>query len=340
MINSIKKLFVPVLILLALGFFLFLFNQVNGLYSLASELNPVFGKAVLALLVLVIGILIVSPFMIYFKLPKPIQRPRNEGEVKSYQKKVLERLKNNQILLQEGHLPNATEDLDAAIKTLNKKADEIIGETASIVFLTTSISQNGKLDAFTVFGTQLRMIWKVAHIYYQRPSLRELGYLYVNVGASSFLASEIEDLDITKQIEPVATAIFRNASGKSVPLIGPTAQILLDSLLEGSTNAFLTLRVGILAKKYCGELGYMDSSTMKREALKEAALQLKSITIKSSAKVISAILKATGNASLDTIKSGWEGIKQTGSKVKDEIVHTSQKMNPFKKRQRDKETND
>ena len=340
MIKSIKHIALAVLGLLAVGFVLFLINQVSGLYMIASDLSPLFGRFVLAAMVIVIGTLMLTPFFIYFRMPKPLRRPQTEAEVNKYQEKLVSRLANNQILLTANMVPTDRSELPKSIEVLDKKANEMIGETASIVFLTTSISQNGKLDAFTVFGTQVRMIWKIAHIYFQRPTLRDLAYLYTNVGANSFLASEIEDFDITQQIEPVATAIFRNASGKSVPLIGPTAQILLDSLLEGSTNAFLTLRVGILARKYCGELGEVDVRKMKREALKESAGQLRSITMKSSGMIISAILRATRNAGVDTLKSGWDGLKNTGTKVRDGVVRTSQKINPFKKKSPEGKTND
>ncbi len=340
MIKTVKKLFVPVVVVLALGFILFLVNQISGVFLLLSQYNQVAANVVLVLLIALFGTLILTPFLVYFGLPKPIAYPKNELEVPTYRKKLLTRLKGNPVLLRDNSAPVKEEDLESAIEVLNKKADETIGETASVVFLTTSISQNGKLDAFTVFITQVRMVWKVAHIYYQRPSLRELMYLYSNVGASSFLASEIEDMDLTRQIEPILNALFKNASGRSVPFLGNATQVILDSIMEGSTNAFLTLRVGILTKKYCGELGVADPARMRKEAIREAANQLRVITMKSSARLMSSLVTATKNASWDKVKTGWEGMKNTGVKVKNTIVETSEKVNPFRSRVREEDTSD
>ncbi len=322
MINSIKRLFIPILLLLAFGFILFLVNQISGIYLLVSDLNPVAGKITLVIMIVLAGVLLVSPFLIFWKLPKAIKPPEDEQQLPQYHKKLLTRLKENRVLHSAQCVPSSVDDLPGSIEVLNKKTDEIIGQTAYVVFLTTSISQNGKLDSLTVFFTQIRMVWNVAHIYYQRPTIRDLIYLYSNVGASSFLASEIEDIDFTRQIEPIANALFKNVSGRSVPILGNATQVVLDSLMEGSTNAFLTLRVGIIAKKLCGELGVRDNKKMRNDAVKEAAVQLRSITLNASGKIISSLMKATRNAGWESMKSSWEGIKRTGARV-----------NPFKKKQ-------
>ena len=102
----------------------------------------------------------------------------------------------------------------------------------------------------------------------------------------------------------------------------------MDSLLEGSTNAYLSLRVGILTKKYCGNLVVLDKKTAKNQALVEAAKQLKVVSIQASARVITGMLNATKNAGLDTLRSGWEGLKKTGQKVSHEVTNAS----PFKRK--------
>ena len=215
---------------------------------------------------------------------------------------------------------------------LDQEAQKIIHQTASAVFLTTSVSQNGKLDALTILATQSRMVWKIAHIYYQRPSLRELAYLYANVAGASFLASEIEDLDVTQQIEPVVNSFLKNSAGKSIPVIGPTANIILDSLLEGSTNAFLTLRVGNITKRYCGINEVISKKEIRKQSFLQATQQLKGIVMESSAKIFSGLLKATRQAGLETLKSSWKGIRETGSRVAENIVEAGKKVNPLGKK--------
>ena len=267
MINTLKKLALPVVLLVSFVFLLFLINQVSGVYLLASELNPVFGKVVLALMIIISAALFATPFVILFKLPKPMKRPENETELAIYKRQLFRRLQKNKFLQAQGATPKQVEDLPEAIALLDTEADRLIKSTSKTIFLATAISQNGKLDALTVFLSQMRLVWKIAHVYYQRPSAKELLYLYGNVGTTAFLAGQIEDIDLAEHLEPIVTSIAKNASGRSVPVLGPTATIVLDSLMEGTTNAFLSLRVGILSKKYCNQLTVTSTRDIRSSTL-------------------------------------------------------------------------
>ena len=269
------------------------------------------------------------PVYLFMKLPKPLTWDENKPEV--FKEKYFKRLKSNKYLRSQGLVLKRIEDFPDAISRLDDEANRIAKETASSVFLTTAISQNGKLDALTVFITQSRMVWRIAHLYYQRPTLRELVNLYANVGAATFLAAEIEDIDITEQLEPVLKSFVKNSAGKAIPFVGPTAHLIMDSLLEGSTNAFLTLRVGILTKRNCSSLEHLDPKKARRAAIKEASGLMGSLVFESSGKVVSALVKTTKKVGVDSIKSSINSLKnsvqkmkQNVSKVKDKVISTNQ----------------
>jgi hypothetical protein len=318
--KSLQSIAIAVITVLALGFLLFLVNQISGIYLLIKDFNPQLAMVLVLILGVLSLILLLSPFYLFWKLPRSLKRPENEDQVAKYQQKLLKRLQSNYHLKKEGVFPEITEQLDDALQVLNEKANRITRDTAGTVFLTTAISQNGKLDAFTVLATQISMIWKIAHLYHQRPSLRDLVYLYANVGATSFLVSEIEDLDVTQHLEPAINGLIKNASGRALPVVGPTATLVMDSVLEGSTNALLTLRIGIITRKYCGNYTVWNASQAKKAALFEAAKQLKSITMDSSGKIITGLVKATRNVGVDTIKQSWENIKAKGNTVVDRVA--------------------
>ncbi|MEQ8546531.1 MAG: DUF697 domain-containing protein [Cyclobacteriaceae bacterium] len=265
------------------------------------------------------------------KLPGPLTLPKTIDEEPAYQKRLLSRLKRNKVLLDKNAVPKDIASLPLAIETLKTEANKVIFSTSNAVFLTTSVSQNGKLDALTILATQSTMIWKIAHIYYQRPSLRQLTYLYANVGAASFLAAELEEIYITQQLEPVIKSFFKNAAGKSIPVIGPTAHMIMDSLLQGATNSFLTLRVGNIACSYCASPTFLSRKQLKSKAMKDAARQLKQVISDSSGQIVGSIISATKKAGVDTLKNTWEGVKNAGSKIGDTIIETGKKANPFHK---------
>ncbi|MEL6558384.1 MAG: DUF697 domain-containing protein [Bacteroidota bacterium] len=324
--KQFKFLFISIVSIAGFAFVLFMINQINGIYGLASGVSPLFGQVVLWALILLTAVVVSLPVIIYFRLPKALDQEEAKSDLPAYQEKLVRRLKKNKLLIKNELVPESPSDLAKAIDFLNQEADKEIKSIAGTIFLTTAISQNGKLDALTVLATQSKMVWRLAHIYYQRPTLKDMGRLYSNVAMATFLASEIEDLDISEQFQPVIQAMMRNTASKSIPIVGSTANIIMDSLLEGTTNAFLSLRVGIIAKKYCGSIEAFDKRKAKRRAYVEASEMLGKIVIQSSGKVISSVIQATKNAGVETFKSGVETVKNTGEKVKNSIVNTSKSI--------------
>ena len=311
--NQLKNLFIFMVLFLGFVFLLFLINQVTTIYQWTYQINPVLGQVVLLSMIVILLVLLLAPFVIYFRLPAPLVPARSTSEHPLYLKRLKQRLSRNKRISSDFDLENP-EQFSEAIKVLDTKADVIINGTAKAVFLTTSASQNGKLDALTVLITQSKMVWDIAHLYYQRPMLREMFYLYGNVAATTFFASEIEELDLSDQLEPVITSLMRNP-GRAIPVFGPVANIVVDSLIEGSANAFLTLRVGVIAKKYCGAMEVYDRKKMKRSAAAEASVMLKRIVLESSGRVINTILKATKKAGLDTFKTSVDVMNKAAGNI-------------------------
>lgn len=321
-------IFISVAVLLA--FVLFVVNQVAAVYANISALNPILGNIVLGILLLIFAVVLITPVVIYFKLPKPINLPEDEVGKEKYYQQLAKRLGRNKHLNGLNLDLNKKEELGKALDVLQKKADETIQKTATSVFLTTAISQNGKLDALTVLVTQTKMVWEISHIYWQRPAIRDIINLYANVGGTAFLASEVEDLDISRQIEPVLNAMFKSP-GKSLPIVGHAAHIIMDSILEGSVNAFLTLRVGIITKRYCGTLEVFDRKKARSSAFVEASGLLKTLVVKSSGKVINSLIKATKRTGVNTVRSGVSALEKAAQNVKEGLGELAGKMGISKK---------
>jgi hypothetical protein len=304
--QSLRFLFLTLGLLVLVAFVLFVFNQITQVYLFTKAIHPSLGLAVLWTLVLLFTCLFLVPVVLYMRLPKPILPPASPEEQPAYLRKLGKRLSKNKRLTTETLNWESEADLQKALHLLDTQADALINATAKSVFLTTSISQNGKLDALTVFITQTKMVWDVAHVYYQRPTLRDMISLYANVGAATFLATQIEDLDISEQFEPVIGTVLQNSALKSIPFVGSVSSVVMDSLLEGTVNAYLTLRVGIITKRYCGALHGFDPRVARKAAYREAAGMLRLLVLQTSGQVVSAIVKAGKKAGVDTVKSGME----------------------------------
>lgn len=290
--KTLKKIILSASILILLLFILFIINQTAQVVQLAEKVTPSFGNLVFWALLIVYAVLILIPIFLLLRLPRSLIPPKTEDTpaFNAYLTVLKKRLAANPHL--KGLELSDRKQVDEALAILAKKSDEIIQQTASTVFISTAISQSGRLDAFLVLSAQSRMVWRIARLYYQRPTLRDLIQLYANVAGTAFLASEFEDIDISEQVEPVLSSTL-GALAVSIPGVQLAASILVNSVLTGAANAFLTLRVGIIARRYCGSLVIAEKRLLRRAASAEAATLLGSIVKQGSAKLSKALWKAS-----------------------------------------------
>jgi hypothetical protein len=310
MIKDFTRLLVAVSALILLGLVIFLINQTAQLVALAQTFHPTFGRVTLFALLLLYALVIAAPILLLVRLPKSLlpPKPGDEARYRDFLERLQTRLAANPELKALDHPLRTEADLESAFRILGEKARSIIALTAKTVFVTTAISQNGRLDGLMVLAAQTRMVWQIARLYHQRPSLRDLVYLYANVAAAVFLVSELDDLDLAEQLEPIAASVLGGSVTGFVPGLGVISQVVTNSLIDGAASAFLTLRVGIITRNYCGALSLPDRRATRKKATAEAAALLGSVIYDSSKRVSLAMWAAAK-------KAGSSAAKQTGKKI-------------------------
>ena len=273
-------------------FVVFTINQTYQVVMLASTISPALGQIVLVTLLALYVVLAGLPLLMLWRLPRALHPPLRENDplFDAYLKRLAARLAKNPYLA--GHVLSDRKAIERALLVLDARATGIIQSTASMVFVTTAISQNGRLDGLMVLVTQSRMVWQVAHVYNQRPSLAELVELYGTIAATTFLATQLEDLDLTDQVQPIVASAIGVSMAGAVPMATTLATILTNSLVEGSANAFLTLRVGVIARRQCSSLTSVSRPMLRRFASVEAASLLGGIVVKAASVVTSAVAEA------------------------------------------------
>ncbi len=288
--QSVKTLAFMVSGLVLLGFVVVTINQTAGVVQLARDVHPVLGTVTLWGLLIAYGGLVGVPVEMVLRMPRPLVPPASGSgpEFDEHLKQLGERLSANPRVRLAAIRPFDRCGVEEALALLDEDANVIVTQLATTVFLTTAVSQSGRLDALLVLVAQSRMVWRIAHLYYQRPSLRELTHLYANVAATSFVAGELDDLELHQMIQPVVAGTL-GAVGGVIPGFQVLTSIMVNSLLSGSANAFLTLRVGIIAKDYCGSLVTEPRTQVRRAATSEAARLLSGIVRESGARVRDAV---------------------------------------------------
>jgi hypothetical protein len=198
-------------------------------------------------------------------------------------------------------------EIETAIATLSAEADSVVRKTSSTVFLSTALMQNGRLDALILLFTQIQMVTRVARVYVQRPSPRELVRLYVNVAGTAFIASGLESLDLGEMVAPLATSVVPALKG-GIPGLSGISALLVKCVSNGAANAFLTLRVGEVARRYCELTSRSSPEAIRKSATAAAVQHLGRIVRENGALVVRKIWESTGRALIDSGVSKAEDI--------------------------------
>jgi len=157
--------------------------------------------------------------------------------------------------------------------TIKKELNKIIIGHAETVFLSTAISQNGRLDLAAVLIVNLRLIKELVVKCGFRPSYASLGRLSVNVMSAAVIAESLEGIDLNE--------LFPSKGLQALNEI-PFLKILTGSLAQGVGNALLSLRVGIICRNYLFmNLKGLTKKDLRKNAFAEAIVLLPMVLVES-----------------------------------------------------------
>ncbi len=280
---------------------------VTSLISLAERIHPIAGAIVFWSVCLAAGFFTLYCVIAYAKLPAALVPPVEESGPKydAYLQALRVRLAVNP---RTRGKPLATEEeIESAVGHLSAEADSIVRSTASMVFLSTALMQNGRLDGLIVLFTQIQMVGRIARIYVQRPSPRELIRLYANVAGTAFVASGLESLELGEMVAPLAVSVVPALKG-GIPGLSGISALLVRCVSNGAANAFLTLRVGEVARRYCELTSRCPPELIRKSATAAAVHHLGRIVRENGALVVRKIWESTGRALIDSGVSKAEDI--------------------------------
>lgn len=279
--QQIKRIAAITALALTVLIFIVIINQVVQFSGVIGGIHPLLGQISLIFFIVVIAIAVSAPVYLYFKLPERLIPPQSEEgtEYEEYLKQLAGRLSVNPVVQMEK--VEQLDEIKEALKQLDSESDRMIRRTAYRAFITTAISQNGALDALFILGLQFRLIWDLARIYSQRPTLKDMSFLYTNVMVTAFIASSLDEAEYFEIIE----SSMSQGIGSMVSLV-PGTSLIVNSAITGSSNAFLTLRVGKVAQKYCNSLVRKERRAIRNSATSEAAKMLAGIIYDGTKKLV------------------------------------------------------
>ena len=280
---------------------------VTSLISLAERIHPIAGTIVFWSVCLAAGFFALYCVIAYARLPAALVPPEEESgpTYDAYLRALRIRLSVNP---RTRGKPLATEkEIENAVGHLSAEADSIVRSTASTVFLSTALMQNGRLDGLIVLFTQIQMVGRIARIYVQRPSPRELVRLYANVAGTAFVSSGLESLELGEMVAPLAVSVVPALKG-GIPGLSGISALLVRCVSNGAANAFLTLRVGEVARRYCELTSRCPPELIRKSATAAAVQHLGRIVRENGALVVRKIWESTGRALIESGVSKAEDI--------------------------------
>lgn len=226
-----------------------------------------------ALCLLLIWFLIINPVRIILTSPSlSITTTLEKDSIKAHKiyKSVSKNiLNNNENLTQEEkfsleNYSNYNELRDALSLCMNgtvkKEIRKIIIRNAKAVMLSTAISQNSKLDMYSVISLNINMIKEIVTACGFRPSMKNLSKLTINVVSTALVADGLESLNI-EDVLPSTTV----QALSEVPLLKP----ILSSVTSGMANALLTIRIGLVTRGYL----FSDSKSVTKNQIRVEAFK-------------------------------------------------------------------
>lgn len=251
-------------------FLLMLTSSVLDVGDRLYTLHPYVSYGFYGLTVILVYVLILRPMHIIIVAQTfNIQTSLEVGKNKRIIKQSAQRLLKATYILEDDKdmLKASLKDTQALIEILTKlyqgpvkkEMMRVIKEHAKTVMISTAISQNGRLDFFTVLIVNLKMIKELVLISGYRPGLSALAKLSIQVMSTALVAEGLENIDIG-DVMPQQTL----QSISEIPLIKP----ILSSTTQGISNALLTLRVGIVTREYL----FVSSQGLTKPAIRKTAL--------------------------------------------------------------------
>ena len=277
-------------VLIAIGvIILFLLMLASSILNIGDRLRtiliyniPVFEYLFYLLCALLLWFLIINPILTITLSPSlsiATTLEKDSLKARKIYKSVSKNLLKNPAILNEEEI-NALEnfenyaELKEALNTvmsgsIKKEINRIIVKNAKTVLLSTAISQNSKLDLYSVVSVNLKMVKEIVVACGFRPNMKNLSKLTLNVASTALIAEGLESLKM-EDVLPTQTI----AALSSVPLLKP----ILSSVVQGIANALLTIRIGLVARGYLfTDAKNATKNSIRAEAFKDALILLPTV---------------------------------------------------------------
>ncbi|MFQ5605953.1 MAG: DUF697 domain-containing protein [bacterium] len=236
------------------------------------------------------------------------------------------KFKNNPFLLTEGfefsNVEENEEGYQKVVDVLQKQSDRIRKRYVLQLFYSSSISQNGFLDAILILSSSVNLVKDLFILYHGRVSNKDLWaiakkvYLSMAIGGSEGVEYATQEL----------FSKFATESFKSVPF----ADRIFGSLADGFVNAALLTRISLVTENYC-KLVTIESDKDLYPTSEFILKTTKFITSDIVEKMTVELLRMSKEKTRDTVMLAVNPVAHLFSKTMDKVKGGTDKITAYPK---------
>jgi hypothetical protein len=283
-----------ILYFVSLFFIYIIIRELLELYYYAQTIHPLLGYVVLAIITIAFIYFVIIPAYKIFTLPV------NPGPVLSISKENaliatrLKRFTKNEILRDRENEITATENMKEqyalSIEVLEKECSKIRKKYVAQLFYSSSISQNGFIDAMLVLSYSINMVKEIFVLYNGRVTNRDL----LNIAKKIYYSIAIAGSEGIEYVTDEIITKLASDGVKSIPFIDK----ILGSIADGFLNALLLNRISYITENYC-KLTYIKSNNDLYPSPAKVFTATKHITADMTIKLIAVIKKISLDKTID-----------------------------------------
>ncbi len=316
------KFIKKILFFISLFLLYIIIREFLELYATMKSIHPYAGYGTLIAVLGVFIYFIVIPVLKILKIPKSYAPTTDKDKESQLITERIENFRKNAFLLRNNFdfsdISEDKESYDKIIKVLEKECNNLRKKNVSNLFYSTSIAQNGFLDAILILSASINHIKEIFLLYNGRVSNRDLWtickkiYYSMAIGGSEGVEYATEEV----------FSKFATEGLKSIPFIDK----ILSSLADGLVNAALLTRISYITENYC-KMTYIVSEKAIYPSPKFVINSAKSIT----SDLIDKIYKIIGKMAIDrSVNFALVAVNPIGY-VLGKTIDRSESIHPLKK---------
>ena len=238
------KLIYRTITFISILFILFVMREVHTWYLFANELSEYVGYIYVISLIVGLFYFFIFPFGKLIFLPsfgEPVVT-LDKWERKEALVDRIKMLGDRSIELENMNEEDLQILLNESITFKEEKADKIIDTHVFRTFKVTSISHSALIDIITILASSLKVSTDLLEHYGGRLNFKDL----IIITKHSIFSAALGGSDIVETVTR-STVDIATKGGEAVPIIGP----FVSAVADGTVNASLVCRVGLITKYYC-----------------------------------------------------------------------------------------